>query len=172
MDILELIKTRRSIRSFHKEKPVEDKSIKRLLEAAVWAPSGGNIQPWRFLVVKDASMRNQLSKAAFGQEYINEAPTSIVVCIDKAMARSKYRDRGLNLYSIQDTAAAIQNVLLCAHEMGLGSCWIGAFDEDKAAKSLKLDENLRPVAILPIGYPKTRPIPPNRKDLSEVVQWL
>ena len=131
MDLSELIKARRSIRSFDSNKPVTKKFMERILESAIWAPSGGNVQPWRFFVVSNGKRKKGLCEAAYGQEYILEAPYSIVICIDKPRARAKYDERGLNLYAIQDTSAAAQNILLTAPSFGLGPCWIGAFDENK-----------------------------------------
>ncbi len=172
MQILDLIKTRRSVRSFKKDKNVTDDQIKMLLEAAIWSPSGGNMQPWKFFVVRDGDLKKELCEAAYNQEFILEAPAAISICIDKATARSKYRERGLDLYCIQDTAAAVQNILLTAHSLGLATCWVGAFDEEKAAKALDLHENLRPVAIIPVGYPAEKPVPPPRKDIGEVTEWI
>ena len=171
-NLLKIIKGRRSIRSFHKDRKVKDEDINLLLEAAIWAPSGGNMQPWKFLVVKDPDTRKGLMEAAYGQEFLTQAPTSIVICIDKDKSKVKYGDRGLELYSIQNTAAAVQNILLCAHAMGLGTCWVGAFDEEKASKVLDIDKALRPVAIIPVGYAKEKPLPPERKNIDQVTQWL
>jgi nitroreductase len=172
MDILELIKTRRSIRSFKQNRKVEKKDILRLLEAAIWAPSGGNVQPWKFFVVTNPDKRNGLFEASYRQEYILEAPVSMVICIDEAKARAKYGERGLNLYAIQDTAAAVQNILLSAVATGLGTCWIGAFDEKKTRDCLELGNNLRPVAIIPVGYPNENPHPPHRDQIDDVAQWM
>jgi nitroreductase len=172
MDILEVIKTRRSIRSFNSKRKVDKKDILRLLEAAVWAPSGGNVQPWKFYVVTNPEKKDGLFEASYRQEYILEAPVSIVICIDQARAKAKYGDRGLNLYAIQDTAAAIQNILLSATTAGLGTCWIGAFDEKKAQSCLNLESNLRPVAIIPVGYPNESPHPPHRDEIDSVSHWI
>jgi len=169
MDLLEIIKTRRSVRSFDSSKEVKKKDIDKILEAAIWSPSAGNAQPWKFIVVTNSEIREGLYQASHRQEYVKEAPFSIVVCIDKMRLEARYAQRGAELYSIQDTAAAVQNILLMAHSLGLGTCWIGAFDETQASKTLKLDESLRPVAIIPIGYATEKPVPPHRD--KEVIEW-
>ncbi|MGB9622657.1 MAG: nitroreductase family protein [Candidatus Bathyarchaeia archaeon] len=168
MKIPEVIKNRRSIRSFlDKELPEETSKI--LIEAACLAPSAGNLQPWEFIIVKGEDTKRMLVEAAYGQTFISEAKLVIVVCIDPNRSASRYGTRGSSLYCLQDTAAAVQNILLTATENGLGGCWIGAFDEKKASKALKLPQGIRPVAIIPIGYPKTIPSSRPRRGYSEVV---
>lgn len=170
-ELLQLIKTRRSVRAFRPDRPVSEEQIQTLLEGARWAPSGGNVQPWRFSVVRDASLRKQLATAALGQSFVAEAPVVIVVCVHLPEAQARYGARGRDLYSLQDTAAAVQNMLLLAHSMGLGTCWVGAFDEPQAAQALDLPEALRPVALIPVGYPDEQPRAPGRKGLAEVVTY-
>ncbi len=170
MDLLELIKTRRSIRKYLK-KEVEREKLLKILEAAIWAPNSGNTQTWRFFVVSNDRVKLSLYRASFYQHHVIEAPIVIVVCFDMREMYSYYGDRGITLYAIQDTAAAIQNMLLMAHYLGLGSCWIGAFDEDLVKKALKLPEYLRVVALITLGYPNEKPIS-WRKDLKEVVRFI
>jgi len=122
LDLFEAIKTRRSIRAFTREE-ISDREIEKILDAARWAPSAGNIQPWIFVVVKDPGTKRRLSEAALSQFFIEEAPVVIVVCADQERSRRGYGSRGANLYCIQDTAAATQNILLAAHALGLGACW-------------------------------------------------
>lgn len=169
--MLDIIKGRRSIRNFTRQK-LDEQQINLLLEAARWAPSAGNVQPWHFYVVQDDSLKSALSEAALFQEFIAQAPVVIVVAANLKESRASYGGRGEQLYCIQDTAAAIQNILLMAHSLGLGSCWVGAFNESAVAKTLKLDSHLRPVAIIPLGYPAEHPVPPVRKPISRVVTYL
>ena len=137
MDVFEAIKKRRSIRDYTDEQ-VSDKDVERLIEAARWAPSAGNTQPWEFVIVKDAEMKRKLSDAALNQTFIQKVPVVIVVCADEKRSSRIYGNRGEKLYSIQDTAAATENMILAAQELGLATCWVGAFQEKEVAKAVKL----------------------------------
>jgi nitroreductase len=157
-DLFEAIRERRSERHF-KPDPVPDDTVRRIVDCGLKAPSAGNMQPWQFLIVKRPELRADLSKAAFGQKFVQDAPVVIVVLADPGRSAGRYGDRGSDLYCIQDTAAAVQNMLLAVVAFGLGACWVGAFDEAAASRALELPEHLRPVAMIPIGYPKERPTP-------------
>ncbi|RLF23588.1 MAG: nitroreductase family protein, partial [Thermoprotei archaeon] len=109
--------------------------------------------------------------AALGQMWIAEAPVVVVVCANIPRTAWRYGERGRSLYCLQDTAAAIQNMLLAAHALGYGTCWVGAFDEEEVSRILGLPDHVRPVAIVPIGKPAESPIPPPRRPLDEVVHW-
>jgi len=161
MNIFEAIMSRRSIRKFEK-KPVDEKLIGLILYMATCAPSAGNTRDWVFIVVEDENKKQRIAKAALEQKFIAEAPVVIVVCSDLQKISLRYGERGERVYSIQDTAAAIQNLLLAAHAVGLGSCWVGAFDEEEVKLILELPDNLRPLAILPVGYPAEKPEAPKR----------
>jgi len=152
LDVLEAIKERRSIRAFTDEK-VSEKDVERLIDAARWAPSAGNTQPLELVVVKDKEMKRKLSEAALNQTFIQKAPVVIVVCADLNRSSRGYGSRGKHLYSLQDTAAATENILLAAQELGLATCWVGAFREKEVAKAVKAPRNLKPVAIVPVGHP-------------------
>jgi nitroreductase len=169
-NLVEIIKGRRSIRRF-KPDVIPEEDLVRILEAATWAPSAGNAQPWRFIVVRGPELKRKLVAAALGQGFIAEAPVVIVVCADLERARRAYGDRGVGLYCIQDTAAATQNLLLAAHAKGLGACWVGAFSEDEVRGALSLPQELRPVAIVPLGHPDQEPRPRPRRPLDEVVEY-
>ncbi|MBC7318248.1 nitroreductase family protein [Candidatus Bipolaricaulota bacterium] len=170
VEVFEAIRARRSVRRYQSA-PVSDEVLTELLSAAVMAPSAGNAQPWRFIVVRDQRLREGLVSAAYGQSFLAEAPVVIVVCADLERARRTYRERGETLYCLQDTAAAIQNLLLAATAKGLGTCWVGAFDEGKVAELLTLSKNLRPVALIPVGKPAESPQARPRRPLSEVVEY-
>ncbi|MBS7619909.1 nitroreductase family protein, partial [Candidatus Bathyarchaeota archaeon] len=149
MKIPEIIKNRRSIRSFL-DKELPEEISKTLIEAACLAPSAGNLQPWEFIILKEEETKKKLVEAAYGQEFISEAKIVIVVCANPNSSAARYGTRGSSLYCLQDTAAAVQNILLTATDNGLGGCWVGAFDEKKASEALKLPREIRPVAIIPI----------------------
>jgi nitroreductase len=168
MDLSEAIRGRRSIRSY-KKLALPREMIEKLLEGARWAPSAGNVQPWAFVVVSSQQTKRNLSLAAYGQEDLEEASVVIVVCADEKRAEQNYGARGKTLYCLQDTAAAIQNILLTAYSLGLGSCWIGAFKEEEARKIINAPREMRPVALIPIGYPNEAPPPRDRRPLSEIM---
>jgi len=114
MDLLRMMKERRSIRAFHPEKEIPAAQVDQLLEAAIWAPSAGNVQPWKFYVISDQRLKQALVRAAYGQSFIAEAPVVLAVCVELNEASMSYGTRGATLYCIQDTAAAIQNARLYA----------------------------------------------------------
>lgn len=165
--IEEVIKNRRSVRRF-KPDPVPGELLKKVLEAARWAPSAGNVQPWKFFVVTSPAKKEALAAAALGQRFVAEAPVVVVVCALLRKAAGAYGARGKELYCLQDTAAATQNMLLMATALGLGGCWVGAFREEEVKKALGLEGDVRPVALVPLGYPQAVPSPPPRLPLEEI----
>jgi nitroreductase len=167
MEVFEAIRNRRSIRSFKKSE-VSDNDIERLIEAASCAPSAGNIQPWEFIVVRDPHQRYELSVAALNQSFIEEAPVAVVVCADQTRSEKGYGSRGKDLYCIQDTAAAVENLLLAAYAVGLGACWVGAFEEEMVRKTMRTPKHVRPVAIVPIGYAAQAPKTRRRRSVPEI----
>ncbi|HDH40986.1 MAG TPA: nitroreductase family protein [Candidatus Altiarchaeales archaeon] len=170
MDILDTIKNRRSIRHFS-SRNVESDKIDKILEAAKWAPSAGNLQARDFILIKDSKTRDKIATAALNQGFISEAPIVIVVCANRRRSGYRYGRRGESLYCIQDATASIQNMLLMAHSMGLGSCWVGAFDEEKIREILGIPPEVRPVAIIPIGYPDEIPVTPERRIEVHEDSW-
>ncbi len=170
MDVFEAITGRRSIRAF-KATDVPSETIEKLIDAARWAPSAGNIQPWEFIIVRKPEIKRKLARAALGQSFIEEAPVVIVVCADEERSARGYGVRGRTLYCIQDAAAAIQNIHLAAYALGLGTCWVGAFREEEAREALKVPEGIRPVAIIPVGYPAETPSPRSRRPLKQITHY-
>ena len=170
MNVLEAIKGRRSIRAF-KNQGVPAEIVEELIDAARWAPSAGNIQPWEFIIVRKPRIKRRLVETALGQMFIEEAPVVIVVCADEERSSQGYGVRGKTLYCIQDTAAAMQNIHLTAYSLGLGTCWVGAFREEETRKILKIPRGMRPVAIIPVGYPAEAPTARMRKSISQIVHY-
>ncbi|MEW6584385.1 MAG: nitroreductase family protein [Nitrospirota bacterium] len=168
MDILTAVKKRRSIREFLK-KDISEDLMKKLGEALIWAPSAGNLQSRKFYFVKNAEVRKKIAVAALNQSFIAEAPLVIVGCADSRIA-FKYGERGVHLYSIVDVACSIMGMMLVAHENGLGSTWVGAFNEEAVSKILSLPRHLRPVTIVPVGHPSKIPYPPSRVSLRDAVE--
>lgn len=151
MILEDAIKARYSVRRFAATN-VAAEVVERLVELATWAPSAGNLQPWRFVAVRDPARKAALAEAAWGQRFVAQAPVVVVICADPERSAARYGDRGRTLYCLQDTAAATQTFLLAAAAQGIGSCWVGAFDEEEVRRVLGLTEGLRPVAIVPLGY--------------------
>ncbi len=170
MGDLTLFRERFSCRRYRPEGVSRD-TLGEVLEAARWAPSGGNLQPWRFVVVRDGGLRRGLAHAAFGQTFVASAPVVVVVCAVPDESGRHYGRRGRELYCIQDTAAATENLLLAATACGLGACWVGAFDERRVADVLDLDGGWRPVALVPIGHPAEQGSRRSRRPLEEVALW-
>jgi nitroreductase len=168
MSLIDAIKNRRSIRAY-KNKELPQGTIEKLIEAARQAPSAGNVQPWEFVVVSAQENKQAIAQAAYGQGALEEAQVVIVVCADENRAEESYGDRGRTLYCLQDTAAAIQNMLLTAHLIGLGTCWLGAFREDEVREVIKAPSGVRPVALIPVGYPNEAPPARTRRPLSEIM---
>jgi len=170
VDVIEAIKKRRSIRKF-KEMPVPDEILKEILECARLAPSAGNRQPWVFVVVRDQTLKEKLVQAAGNQVFLAQAPVVIVVCGDAEVSGARYEDRGRTLYVIQDTAAAVTNIMLSATSFGLGTCWVGAFRESLVRDALDLPSNLRPLAMVPVGYPDQERGPRELRPFQEVIWY-
>lgn len=172
MDFLELAKSRRSVRSFE-NKDVEESLLKKLLEAARAAPSGGNCQPWRFYVIRNKETIQKIRDFSCKQPFIATAPVLFVVCAESGRSEKRYKERGGELYCIQDTAAAVQNILLCAVSLGLGACWCGHFGEKELSEILNLDAGLRPVAVIPVGYPKAEAAArTERRPIDEIATFI
>ncbi|RLE37933.1 nitroreductase family protein [Candidatus Woesearchaeota archaeon] len=168
MDILGVIKNRRSVRKFL-DVPVSWDLIGLIMEAGKAAPSAGNLQPWKFIACTDESVIKQVATACLQQNWIATAPVVIVVVCDATTTKQHYGVRGEKLYSIQGCAACIENMLLVAHSLGLGACWVGAFEEIMLRNALGIPEEVRPQAVIPIGYPDEKPPEPVEFPLENLV---
>ncbi|MFH1511285.1 MAG: nitroreductase family protein [Candidatus Woesearchaeota archaeon] len=168
MDVLEAIFTRRSVRKFS-DTAVEMEKIGIILDAGRYAPSAGNLQAWKFILVTDAEKRKQIAEASLQQSWMAVAPVHIVVCSEPEKAEQFYGIRGERLYSVQGCAACVQNMLLACHAEGLASCWVGAFEEEALKRILGLPDSIRPQAVLPIGYSAEHPRHATRQPLYDKV---
>ncbi len=130
--------------------------INSILHAGHMAPSAGNLQGRDFIIVKDSVMKDMLCSAALNQAFIRQAPVCIVVCANILRTATRYGKRA-ELYAVQDSAASVMNMMLLAQDLGLGTCWVGAFNEHVVAELLNIPQGVRPVALLPIGYPDESP---------------
>jgi nitroreductase len=168
MDVFEAILNRRSIRAF-KSDPIPADLLDKILEAARWAPSAGNCQARDFILVTDSEGKRDLCKATLGQDFIEKAPLDLVVCANEERSARRYGARGRDLYCVLDAAASVQNILLAVHALGLGACWIEAFNDAMVANVLNIPKGVRPIAIIPIGYPAEKPWATPRKRLEDLV---
>jgi len=166
MDVFEAIRKRRSVRSY-KLRDVEEKDLRRVLEAGRLAPSATNRQDWRFVVVRDRSLREKLAVAAQNQRFVAEAPVVIVACAPKA---DYIMPCGHPSYLI-DVAIAVDHMTLAARELELGTCWVGAFNQQRVREILAIPGLAKVVALLLLGHPKAWPNPKPRKSLLQVVSY-
>lgn len=165
MDVLSAIKGRRSIRKYS-NKPVEEEKLLKVLEVARLSPSAKNRQEWRFIVVKKSETRMKLTEA-IGQPFVGEAPIILVCCgteVESIMRGGQPR------YTV-DLSIATAYMILEAYEQGLGTCWLGSYDENKVKEVLGIPEGIRVVAITPLGYPNESPAPRPRKQLDEIISY-
>ena len=169
MDVFQAVKERRSNRSFL-GKDIPEDVLSKLIDALRWAPSAGNLQSRKFFFIRDEKTRKQIAVAALNQDFLSTAPVVVVGCADSSIG-IRYGRRGIELYSIQDVAVSVMAMMLVAHENGLGTCWVGAFQEAEVSKVLNLPENLRPVALIPVGYPERIPKPPSRLPVKDLVEF-
>lgn len=168
MELFDIFEKRRSIRAFL-PKPVETEKIEKILQAINLAPSAGNLQAFEVFLITRSSKREGLAQAALGQEFIASAPVILVFCAHAERSAIKYGDRGQQLYTIQDATIACTFAMLAAVDLGLGSVWVGAFHEEAARQALNLQTDLRPVAMLPVGYPAEEPAARSRRPLEEII---
>ncbi len=166
MDVHKAIQSRRSIRAYDSREVEEDK-LMRILDSGRLSPSASNRQERRFIIIRDARKRQLLSEAARNQRFVAEAPVVIAAC---SVETEYMMSCGQLAYPI-DTAIAVDHMTLEAVEEGLGTCWIGAFDEKRVKEILNIPDNIRVVALLPLGYPSAIPRPTSRKSLDEIVMW-
>jgi len=174
MEVIEAIKTRRSVRKY-KPAPVKKEDLETILEAARWAPSWSNTQCWRFVVTQDSEMKAKLAATLTSWNpataAIREAPTVIVLCAELGKS-GMYKGEATTAkgdWYMFDAALAMQNLVLAAHSLGLGTVHVGAFDDKKAAEILGVPEGFVVVEMTPLGYPEGESKTPPRKELSDLV---
>ena len=164
MDVFEAINERKSIRNY-KSTEIEADKLEKILESARLAPSAANRQEWKFLVVKDQDTRNRLVEAANGQKFVGQAPITIVACSTES---ERIMPCGQHAYTV-DLSIAVSFMILEAAELGLGTCWLGAFDEGKIKEILSIPEDIRVPAMFTLGYADEKPAPRPRKDIDDLV---
>jgi len=170
MEVLECIKSRRAVRKYLvKEVPWE--LIANILDAGRHAPSSGNLQNWKFIVALDKDKREAVAKACLNQLWIALAPVHIIIISEPEKGERSYGDRGKTLYNIQNCAAAAENMLLEAHNLGLGSCWVGAFNPVEIRRIFGMPEEVEPQIVLTFGFPNENPAHPSKLPLEAVTYF-
>ena len=168
MSVLDTIRKRRSIRRY-KPDPIPDEVLMRVMEAARLAPSGKNFQPWKFIVVKGQTLKEKLAVASRGQNFIARAPVVIVAC---GFPDQSYLHQGNYMKSWPiDVTIAVDHLMLQAEEEGLGTCWIGAFEEKEVKPLLNVPDDVKVLALTPLGYPEEVPRDRGRKPLNEILAF-
>ncbi|MFB3893762.1 MAG: nitroreductase family protein [Phycisphaerae bacterium] len=150
MNVFDAIANRRSVREYS-SKPIPSEVMGRMRQALRFAPSACNIQPWHFILVEDEALRKEVAAAANGQHWIAQAPVIVVACGDTEAAYKRMGGHGSSVDV--DAAIALDHLTLAAVAEGLGTCWIGAFAEEKVKKLLDVPAKLKVVAMTPLGYP-------------------
>lgn len=171
MDFFDVVKARRSVRAFE-ARPLTEEQSRQILEAASRAPSAGNLQAYEIYVARTPSVRRALARAALDQEFIAQAPLVLVFCAHPARSAPRYGARGETLYAMQDATIAGAFAMLAATALGLGSVWVGAFDEGRVRAIVGAPPRERPVVILPVGYPAEVPAARSRRPLKDVVHEI
>jgi nitroreductase len=168
MSVLEVISQRRSVRAYNQD-PIPEESLYRVLEAARLAPSGKNLQPWKFVVVQDSALKKKLAKASNDQDFIADAPLIVVAC---GFPDECYRAMGRYMKSWPvDVTIALEHLILQAQEEGLGTCWIGSFEEEEVKSLLSVPQEVKVLALTPLGYPAEEPEFRGRKSLAEIISY-
>ena len=166
LPVLDVIRERGSIRRYQSRSIPKDELLK-ILEAATLAQSASNRQPWQFIVVTDSAMKERLVEAARNQSFVSEA-AAVIVCLAKLKESAKV---GPFDSFLVDLAIAVENMALTAWDLGIGSCWIGAFSEEKVKRLLGIPEDLRVVSLLTLGYPAEKPSAKRRKAIQEIFYY-
>jgi len=166
MEFFELIEKRYSVRAY-RSKPIEEEKLQKVLDAARMAPTADNRQPFRFIVIHTQGRESELRRV-YDREWFFKAP--VVICACAVPDGAWTRIDGKN-YSDVDTTIAMDHLILAAADLGLGTCWVAAFDPSAAREVLGLSENEEPVAFTPLGYPADEPKPKKRKALSDLISY-
>lgn len=159
--VVRAIKARRSIRAYM-DVPVEWDKIITTVEAAMVAPSAGNLQVWRYIVVRKPEKRKQIAEACLQQYWMEQAPVHVVIVAKLEKEEQFYGKRGVDVYSVQDCAMAAMNMMLAAHDLGLSTCFVSAFDENAFSRIFNLPDTVRPQGVVIMGYSDHKPSPPIR----------
>jgi nitroreductase len=167
-DFFAVLDSRRSVRAFE-PREVEEELLRRILRGVRAAPSAGNLQAFRVVVVRDVGRRRELARASLDQQFVAQAPLVLAFFQDQHRSATKYGSRGKGLYSLQDATIACAYAQLVASALGLATCWVGAFNDQAIKRILAAPAGMTPVALLPVGYPAETPAPTGRLPLGELI---
>ncbi|MDJ0269606.1 MAG: nitroreductase family protein [Aigarchaeota archaeon] len=170
MEFIQVVARRRMVREFTDE-PIPNDVVMQILEVAHRSPSAGHLQPQEFIIVRNAEQKRKLARAALSQMFIAQAPVVIVVCSDTRRNVWRYGKRGRDFYSIIDGAFASMLILLACTNLGLGACFVGAFDDEEVSRVLNLPCEVRPIGIIPIGKSAKKPEKLGRRPLKEIIHY-
>jgi nitroreductase len=168
MNLFETIETRQSVRGYQST-DVEAEKLEAILSAANQAPSAGNLQAYEIYLTRDDKVKRALAKASWNQDFVAQAPVVLVFCAHPARSATRYGGRGERLYCLQDATIAVAYAQLAATALGLATCWVGAFNDEQAARAISAPPGQRPIAILPVGYPAETPARTSRRSLADLV---
>jgi nitroreductase len=167
-NVLDAIKTRRSVRKYL-DLPVEFEKVGRVLDAGRMAPSAGNLQDWKFILVVEPENRLAVAEACLQQYWMAQAPVHIVVCAEPKKSERYYGKRGQEVYASLDGAMAAENMLLAAHGQGLGACFVAAMEEPLLRRALKIPEAAIPLGVITLGYSDEKPAMPMKFELHNII---
>lgn len=176
MEFQKVVSERRSVRHYRPE-AVSEEVLTKILDAGRLAPTAGNLQPWEFIVIRGAELKEQVVACTYPgadvnspncQSWINQAPVLVVVCIDATKSVAKYGSLGADV-AVLDGAAAMQTMILAAVAYGLGSCWVSGYRTEELKEALAIPEHVQPLGILPLGYPASIPEARPKRQLSEII---
>jgi len=170
-DFFQTVRHRHSVRQYQDDMPVEKEKLHAILETLISAPSAGDLQSYRVIVVENSEQREAISDAADSQDFIASAPVCLVFCTDAERASEKFGERGRELFTIQDTTIAAAYAQLAIVAAGLASTWVGKFDTEKLRKVLEIDKQLEPIVLLSLGYAAELPEPTPRRPLDDIVVY-
>ncbi len=171
-DFFETVRHRHSVRKYQQTTPIEAEKMHAILEMACAAPSAGDLQAYQITVIRNQATRDLLRQASHGQAFISEAPVCLVFSADPSRSGETFGERGESLYAIQDATIAATYAQLAIVAAGMGSTWVGNFDNDAVKAALNCNEALQPIAILSVGYPAELPEPTPRRNIDDVVKQI
>jgi nitroreductase len=170
MNVYETVKKRRSIRKYS-SRPVEFEKVSAMVESATYAPSAGNLQEWKFIVITDKTIITQIANYSFQQYWIAKAPIIIVACSLFEKQEKFYGQKGKDVYDLQSVAAAIENMILVGTDLGLATCWVTGFEEHHLKDVLYIPANVRIHALVTVGYPDEKPAEKHRIEMDSCVYF-
>ena len=170
MEFRDVVYSRHSTRSFT-DRVVTKSEIHSMIDAAIHAPNACNMQSWHYYIITDPAIKKKIADEGICAKWVSEAPVIFVICTDAEELKQRFGEKG-EVFALQDTAAAAENLLLCATDMGLGGCIIGAFDSEKCRTLLSVPKKMDIAMLVPVGEPDEPAVPKQRKPIEVVVTYI